>query len=105
MSQPQEIIVYRNPVEYQLYNSELLFPLMVAAVAAVVAVVVTVLVAKVQSYFTGNFVRSVYRSYNAEKRGPLARLWSDLRNHFGQYLCIYAGVIAAVATFVKMTNV
>lgn len=102
MSQPQEIIVYRNPVEYQLYNSDVLFPIMVAAV---VAVVVTVLVSKVQSYFTGNFVRPVYRSYNAEKRGPLARLWSDIRNHFGQYLCLYAGAIAAVATFVKMTNV
>ncbi len=99
MSQPQEIIVYRNPVEYQLYNSELVFPLMVAAV---VAVVVTVLVGKVQSYFTGNFVRSVSR---AKKNGPLARLWSDIRNHFGQYLCLYAGAIAAVATFVKMTNV
>ena len=102
MSQPQEIIVYRNPVEYQLYNSNVLFPIMVSAV---VAVVVVVLVAKVQSYFTGNFVRSVYRSYNAEKHGPLARLWSDIRNHFGQYLCLYAGAIAAVATFVKMTNV
>ncbi len=99
MSQPQEIIVYRNPVEYQLYNSELWFPLMVAAV---VAVAVTVLVGKVQSYFTGNFVRSVSR---AKKNGPLARLWSDIRNHFGQYLCLYAGAIAAVATFVKMTNV
>jgi hypothetical protein len=102
VSQPQEIIVYRNPVEYQLYNSELVFPLMVAAV---VAVVVTVLVGKVQSYFTGNFTRSVYRAYRAEKNGPLARLWSDIRNHFGQYLCLYAGAIAAVATFVKMTNV
>lgn len=99
MSQPQEIIIYRNPVEYQLYNSELVFPLMVAAV---VAVVVTVLVGKVQSYFTGNFTRSGYR---AKKNGPLARLWSDIRNHFGQYLCLYAGAIAAVATFVKMTNV
>jgi hypothetical protein len=99
VSQPQEIIVYRNPVEYQLYNSELVFPLMVAAV---VAVVVTVLVGKVQSYFTGNFVRSLSR---AKKNGPLARLWSDIRNHFGQYLCLYAGAIAAVATFVKMTNV
>ena len=99
MSQPQEIIIYRNPVEYQLYNSELVFPLMVAAV---VAVVVTVLVGKVQSYFTGNFTRSVYR---AKKNGPLDRLWSDIRNHFGQYLCLYAGAIAAVATFVKMTNV
>lgn len=99
MSQPQEIIVYRNPVEYQLYNSNVLFPIMVSAV---VAVVVTVLVGKVQSYFTGNFVRSVSR---AKKNGPLARLWSDIRNHFGQYLCLYAGAIAAVATFVKMTNV
>lgn len=102
MSQPQEIIVYRNPVEYQLYNSDVLFPIMVSAVVCIVVVMLT---AKVQSYFTGNFVRSVYRSYNAEKRGPLARLWSDIRNHFGQYLCLYVGAIAAVATFVKMTNV
>lgn len=100
MNQPQEIIVYRNPLEYRLYNSELLFPIMVSAV---VAIVVVMLVAKVQSYFTGNFVRSVYRNYRAEQAGPLARLWSDLRNHFGQYLCLYAGAIAAVATFIKMT--
>lgn len=44
-----------------MYNSGILFPIMVSAV---VAIVVVVLVAKVQSYFTGNFVRSVYRSYN-----------------------------------------
>jgi hypothetical protein len=102
VSQPQEIIVYRNPLEYQLYNSDLLFPIMVSGVVYIVVVMLT---AKVQSYFTGNFVRSVYRSYNAEKRGPLARLWSDIRNHFGEYLCMYMGAIAAVATFVKMTNV
>lgn len=100
MSQPHEIIIYRNPLEYQLWNSELLFHIMVSAV---VAIVVVVLVAKVQSYFTGNFVRSVYRSYRAEQAGPLARLWSDFRHHFGQYLCLYAGSIAAIVTFVKMT--
>ena len=100
MSQPQEIIIYRNPLEYKLWNSELLFPIMVSAV---VAIVVVMLVAKVQSYFTSNSVRSVYRSYSAEKRGPLSRLWSDLCNHFGQYLSLYAGSIAAIVTFVKMT--
>ena len=100
MSQPHEIIVYRNPLEYQLYNSELLFPIMVSAVVAIVAVM---LVAKVQSYFTGNFVRSVYREYRTEQRGPLYRMWNDIRNHFTQYLCLYAGAIAGVATFVKMT--
>lgn len=30
MSSPTEVIIYRNPLEYQLYNSGILFPIMCA---------------------------------------------------------------------------
>ena len=40
MSSPTEVIIYRNPLEYQLYNSGILFPIMCAAVVTIVAVVV-----------------------------------------------------------------
>jgi len=101
MNRPQEIIMYRNPMEYDLYNSGVLFPIMVSAA---VAIAVTVVVGKLQSYFIANFTSQVYRDLRAQKRGPFYRMWNDIRNHIIQYLCVYAGAIAAVATFMKMTN-
>ena len=54
MSNPTEIIMYRNPAEYALWNSGLLFPIIAAAVAAIaVAWVVGTLCSKA-SY--GTFV-------------------------------------------------
>lgn len=44
MSSPTEVIIYRNPLEYQLYNSGILFPIMCAAV---VTIVVTVVLTKI----------------------------------------------------------
>lgn len=39
MSQPHEVIMYRNPAEYAMWNSGLMFPLMCgAAVMLIVAV-------------------------------------------------------------------
>ena len=37
MSNPTEIIMYRNPAEYALWNSGMLFPIICSAVAAVLA--------------------------------------------------------------------
>ncbi len=97
MSQPQEIIVYRSPVEYDLYNSDLLFPIIVSAVLAVVAVYV---VGMVQSYFLGN------RAYiDNTASNPFVRMMKDIRRHFTYNLCLYAGAAVAIATFWKMTHV
>ena len=40
-SDPQSIIVYRTPLEYQLWNSGILFPLIVGMVLSVLAVILT----------------------------------------------------------------
>lgn len=40
MSRPTEIIIYRNPLEQQFWESGMLFPLMCAVVAAIVTMMV-----------------------------------------------------------------
>lgn len=40
MSNPTEIIIYRNPAEYALWNSGMLFPIICSAVAAIITFMV-----------------------------------------------------------------
>lgn len=97
MSQPQEIIVYRNPMEYSLYNSDLLFPIMVSAV---VCIAVVYLVAVVQSYFLGK-----RRYIDNTARNPFHRMVKDIYHHVSYCLSLYVGAGAAIFTFWKMTHV
>lgn len=40
MSDPNHVIIYRNPAEYAIWNSGMLFPIMCSAVAAIVTIMV-----------------------------------------------------------------
>jgi hypothetical protein len=51
MSRPTEVIIYRNPLEYQLYNSGILFPLICAAVVTIVLAVVLTKLAEQFGYY------------------------------------------------------
>lgn len=39
MTEPTSIIVYRNPLEYYLWNSGIIFPLIASMVVAIIAVI------------------------------------------------------------------
>jgi hypothetical protein len=71
MSNPTEIIVYRNPAEYALWNSGMLFPIICSAVAAIVAVIV---VAEL-----------------TERMGAYSKLRS--------YIIIGSGILSAIITY------
>jgi len=75
MSDPTRIIVYRNPAEAALWESGMIFPIMVAMALCVLAVLVT---DKIMSYFGMNEWRRRDKFY---VHAPLA-----------------AGIISAIAT-------
>lgn len=52
MNQPQEVIIYRGPAEYALYNNiEITFPVIVASILGLVATVIAYKI--IESFFTG----------------------------------------------------
>jgi len=71
VSNPTEIIMYRNPAEYALWNSGMLFPIICSAVAAAVTVMVV--------------------ADLTERMGA----YSKLRN----YIVIGSGILSAILTY------
>lgn len=75
MSDPTRIIVYRNPAEAALWESGMIFPIMVAMALSVLAVLV---VDKIMAYFGMNE-------------------WNR-RGKFYEHTPLAAGIISAIAT-------
>lgn len=99
MSQPHQVIMYRNPMEYAMWNSmdgAILFPIMVSAAAAIVTVM---LVGHVQNYLSRFRNKGFGTSRKKANTSMLGVMWYDVTRHFCTHLPIYAGVIAAIVTF------
>lgn len=83
MNNPQEVIIYRGPAEYALYNSEFTFPLIVAAV---VFLVVTVIATRViQSFFKGYWHHG-------------------FKGHIRAFGGVYVGALVTLLVFLNMVS-
>lgn len=101
MSQPHQVIMYRNPMEYAIWNGSdgaTLFPIMVSAAVAIATVVVA---GKVHNYLSQFFTGNRFRR-NKARNTALSVIWYDLTRHIGECWPLYAGAIAAVVTFNAM---
>ena len=102
MSQPHEVIMYRNPMEYAIWNSAdgaTLFPIMVSAA---VAIVVVMLASKVHNYLSRFSNKGFGTPRKKVNTNMLGVIWYDLTRHIGGYWPLYAGAIAAIITFNMM---
>lgn len=97
MSQPHQVIMYRNPAEYAIWNSmdsAIMFPIMVAAVVGCSVVVL--------GYKVSKYLPSINRNSRPNKTDALAKLRYDIRLHVVTRWPLYAGALAAAAVLKRM---